>query len=201
MILRKSGLSDARKETPGKGRFSNYDIIEFRTDANPKIGSLVLNGMAYLSRSDPTKACDEFSKALKIDPLDPNLYYFRATSRMMLNDFQGAILDLDFSIALNNPPKPSYLLTRGAAFAITQSYKEALRDFSMLISLYPDYSQAYFNRGFIYRMQGSYARALHDFEAYERLNPDDKDFSGFLRGYRLSTFSYLLNLSSDWRFN
>jgi len=49
---------------------------------------------------------------------------------------------------------------------------QAFEDFNYSISLKPDYSYAYYNRGTVYNKLGQYQQAIDDYDRSVRLKPD-----------------------------
>jgi tetratricopeptide (TPR) repeat protein len=74
----------------------------------------------------------------------------------------GNLDDENRAIALNN---------RGNCYADLGKLDLALPDYDLALSLYPGFTEAYFNRAMLYYQSGRYTSALEDFQKAARLNP------------------------------
>lgn len=51
-------------------------------------------GLAYLETRSPLQASADFSEALRLNPIDTEMFFFRAVSHFMLADYRSAVADL-----------------------------------------------------------------------------------------------------------
>lgn len=67
-------------------------------------------------------------------------------------------------------------LERGFVLAVEKSnYDEAIYCFTQAITLTPDFSDAYYNRGLAYKHNGNLDKAIQDYDETIRLKPDELD--------------------------
>ncbi|MFZ4441488.1 MAG: tetratricopeptide repeat protein, partial [Syntrophales bacterium] len=133
-----------------------------------KAGSL-WDGEKY---TDPKKAIEYLSNAIKLQPTDADAYNFRGNAYNNLGQYQRAIEDYNKAISL----KPDYVdayYNRGHAYADLGQHKRAIDYYNEAISLKPDYAAAYYNRGNAYAHLGQHKRAIEDYNKAISLKPDD----------------------------
>jgi len=88
----------------------------------------------------------QFSKAIKINPLDPNSWYSRAIAKDELQTWKAARRDYDRAIELA-PDFTEAIVNRAANKDEAGEYEEAINDYTKAIELEPNNAMAYFNRG------------------------------------------------------
>nr|WP_299416639.1 hypothetical protein [uncultured Emticicia sp.] len=97
--------------------------------------------------NDNIGALSDFTKALKIDPNNADVYFIRGRTKWMLDDNIGAISDFTKTIEIN----PKYSLAyfeRGICKGTLEDYRGAIADFTKAIEFDPKNAKAYFYRGF-----------------------------------------------------
>jgi tetratricopeptide (TPR) repeat protein len=65
-------------------------------------------------------------------------------------------------------------LKEGNTFAQTGKYDEAIEKYKELIKIYPNYSQARFNLGVVYKKKGDHKEALSAFKEFVEMDPFNK---------------------------
>jgi tetratricopeptide (TPR) repeat protein len=86
-----------------------------------------------------------------------------------------ALEDYEASIALDST-RWKTLHNRGIAYALTGRPEDAVKDFTRVIQLKPNYVNAWFNRGELNYELGRYREAIADYSEAIRLKPDDAGF-------------------------
>ena len=105
-------------------------------------------GNEAFDRENFEEAVKQFNKALYQDPDNPEVLYNLSLSLYEIKEYQASInasnkimlLDKDLTIF------EMALFNRGNCYQKLKEYKNAIKDFSAMIDLYPDFSSAYFNR-------------------------------------------------------
>jgi tetratricopeptide (TPR) repeat protein len=105
---------------------------------------------------------------------NPNDYFNKGLTKAQSNDFRGAIIDFNMSIALNPQFAEAYY-NRGSAKFRLQDNNGAIEDFNKAISINPKFTQAYYNRGVVKVQQQDYKGALPDFNKTIELQTDFAD--------------------------
>jgi tetratricopeptide (TPR) repeat protein len=123
-----------------------------------------VNKANALSNTDPNKAIEYLTNAIKLQPDYAKAYSVRGlVYDKKLNQSQQAIKDYSEAIRLQ-PDKafaPYYL--RGLTYTNLGQYQQAINDNSEAIRLMPDYAEAYHSRGFAYTKIGQYQSAIKDY--------------------------------------
>jgi tetratricopeptide (TPR) repeat protein len=89
-----------------------------------------------------------FSKAIELDPNNHEAYYEIGIAKYNLEDFKGALADINFYLGLNlQLPGPYIYYVRGDIKAELNDQYGAISDFSKAIELDPNYADAFLLRG------------------------------------------------------
>ncbi len=104
-----------------------------------------------------------FSAAIKFDPGDANIFFYRGLTYFDIGDYARAVADYGEVIRLN-PDWPSGYIKRGYAYLGAEDFDRAIADFSHSIRLSPNLAPAYRNRGNAYEAKGEMALAQADFD-------------------------------------
>lgn len=115
-----------------------------------------------------TSSVNTLSEAIQLNPTNPFLYLNRATTRAEMIDFissmddtyQGITLDTDPAKRLNHSSRRTY------------SYDEAIEDVNKAIKLYPEFAEAYYNRGNLMAVSGQLPEAYEDYTRAIELDPN-----------------------------
>ena len=116
-------------------------------------------GVCQLLIKQYTGAVNSFSEAIQLNPTNPFLYMNRAAARAEMIDFISSIDNSYHTITLDSDPakRLHHSTTR------TYSYDEAIEDMNKVIKLYPDFAEAYFNRGNLMAISGKLPEAYDDY--------------------------------------
>jgi len=104
--------------------------------------------------TDPKKAIEYLSNAIKLLPDDAKAYSDRGNAYNKLGQHQRAIEDFDKAISLKQDDADLYY-NRGIAYDNLSQYQPAIEDYNKAIRLKTDYTDAYNNRGIAYLSQGN----------------------------------------------
>jgi len=112
---------------------------------------LINSGFTNDSLNLYNDAIQDYSKAISINPNCSTCYYLRYVTQLKIENYEGAIEDLNILIdEFNNDHKFDYLFSeRGVKKAIIGKYEEAIEDINIYIKLSPKEWKAYFNRGLV----------------------------------------------------
>lgn len=126
-----------------------------------------------LDAEDAGERITHFSRAIELNPISYDAYYYRAVVYHAGGHYELAIAD--FSHALGIRPESSVAYNnRGVAYHQMEKYDLAIRDFSKAIELNPAFGEAYNNRGVALRSKGDSAGARRDYERAVQLDPTDE---------------------------
>ena len=116
-------------------------------------------GVCQLLIKQYTGAVNSFSEAIQLNPSNPFLYLNRATARAEMIDFISSIDNSYHTITIDSDPakRLHHSSTR------TYSYDEAIEDMNKVIKLYPEFAEAYFNRGNLMAISGKLPEAYDDY--------------------------------------
>ena len=112
-----------------------------------------------------------FTEELRINPSNENAYYERGNAKYALNDYYGALQDMDNAIEIN--PHPAFINNRSAVKSQLGDYKGAIEDASKAINLKPNYVEAYVNRAGAYGMLNENEKTILDYSKALSLAPEN----------------------------
>ncbi len=139
--------------------------------------SYINTGKGYSDAGDFDKAILEFTKAIELEPDNPDGYSGRGLAYVLAKEYDKSFEDLNTVITIveNSSDRVSYInpevayFFRGIAYTAKGDDNLAIRDFSKAIELNPDYADAYQARGRLYFMMGKDRQAFADYSIMERL--------------------------------
>jgi tetratricopeptide (TPR) repeat protein len=108
-------------------------------------------GMCHRENKQYRKAINDLTIAIKLNPKNPIFFCARGSAYVSDFKYEHAIFDCNNSLKLNSR-RTHPLLSRGIAYAQLGNYKSALMDFDEAIKKFPEYGEAYYERGKIYRL-------------------------------------------------
>ncbi len=101
-------------------------------------------------------------------------FFARGTHKVLLRDYQGAVVDLNQAIQINPNDAKAYV-NHGLVLSLLGDYQKAIADFDQALRLNAEDGVAYYNRGFIRAELEDYAGALADFNQALQINSEDAD--------------------------
>ena len=121
--------------------------------------------------SDPKKAIEYFSQAIRLDPKFTVAYNNRGNEYINLKQLDLAISDFDKAIQLDTNFAGAYY-NRGIVNYDLKQFNRAISDYDQAIRLDPNMLNAFYNRGVAFSMLHQLERAIKDFDQAILLNPD-----------------------------
>jgi tetratricopeptide (TPR) repeat protein len=94
------------------------------------------------------KALECFCLTLRKEPADVECYCNRASTKIKLLDYHGAIEDCDTALRFNLACAQAYNI-RGIAKAGLKDFNVALGDFDMAIAMNSNYGEVHYNKGYV----------------------------------------------------
>ena len=119
---------------------------------------------------DLTRAVQECSKAIEVDPTDASGWTYRGDIYLTTREYKKAISDYDQAIKLDATWMWPWD-NRGEAYLRSGQIDRAIQDFEMVIKLAPDYAMGHLDRGIARIKQNQFDAALADFEAGLKIDP------------------------------
>lgn len=128
-------------------------------------------GIIYAARKNPI-ALEYYNNVLSINPNNENARYARAKLMQDLGKADEAITE--YNLLLNrNKNCDNCCYNIGAIYLeIKRDNKKALEYFSKAIEINPDYTEAYFARGYTYSKMNEKGNAKSDYEKCLKLKPN-----------------------------
>jgi tetratricopeptide (TPR) repeat protein len=119
-------------------------------------------GVAQDNIGNYRKAIEDYSKAIKLNPLYAEAYVNRGIVYAKSGRYQEAIENFNMAIMIN--PKAIFAFyNRGLYYKRLGEYQGAIKDFDTAIGLDSQYIAAYLNRGDLYAKLGNHQKAIEDF--------------------------------------
>lgn len=126
-------------------------------------------------------AVEYFTKAIEVDPGKYEGYDLRSLAYYEMSEHKKGIRDCNKAISIARKKglfekfcPDQTLVRRGAHFMNLKKYKEAIRDFNIVIKYRPDFAFAYYDRGRCYLRKGDYESARKDFVKSIKLDKKNK---------------------------
>jgi tetratricopeptide (TPR) repeat protein len=178
--------SNAIKAAPDEGdahynrglaymRLRSLDRAMATVVVNPSDGSRFDFSLAAQSReAQLSKAIEDFTSAIRIDPNDSGAYLGRGLAYAEAEDYGSAFQDYDRAIALDMRDPIAYFF-RGTAHGRRQDFNRALIDFDRAIQFDPTFVEAFIGRGAVLTILDDLEGALEDFERATTLDPRSYD--------------------------
>ncbi len=133
--------------------------LSLREEDNPDWIMHFERGISQSLIKQYTNAVNSYTEAIQLNPSNPFLYLNRATARAEMIDFISSIDNSYQSITFDSDPakRLHHTTTR------TYSYDEAIEDMNKVIKLYPDFAEAFYNRGNLMAISGKLPEAYDDY--------------------------------------
>ena len=122
-------------------------LLRFDEDA---FEGYFLRGIAKYNLDDLLGAEEDFSTAIRLNPVYTQAYTYRAITRSRLGNYDDALQDFREAIELR-PDLPGPYYSRGVTRLLNQQFKEAIDDFDKFIRQENKVADAFICRGLSYR--------------------------------------------------
>ena len=150
-------------------------LLSFLIESGVSFPSLFYNkGFLLFQENKYKEALQNFSEAIKLNPVDPSYYNMRGRAYFELGDNGKAILDYSQAVSLDAEFIEAYL-NRGVSFSLERNYEKALSDFLEYERRNPNDPVLYFERANIKTEKEDTYGAIQDLEQYLKLRPNDLD--------------------------
>lgn len=136
-------------------------------------------GLIYWTLDKKGLSFEQYTKAIQVDPKNPEYHYARAVSYYYINDMESALRDYNAAIELNPKYEKAYF-SRGILYGMQKKWDLAILDYSKGIALAPSNFNFYYNRGMVYGNIGQWEKAEADFEKVIALDPKNKSAYNYL---------------------
>jgi len=142
-------------------------------------------GIVYAISNNLEAAVREMSKAITINPIDPNVLVNRANVYMSMGHFDKALLDISKSLDLA-PQNPSAYFLQGNSQKALNKTEDAITSYKKAINLNQNFAEAYVNLGNAYKDIGQLDLALKAYDLSLEIRPD-LAFTHYNRGVLLES--------------
>ena len=144
-------------------------LLRFDEDA---FEGYFLRGIAKYNLDDLLGAEDDFSTAIRLNPVYTQAYTYRAITRSRLGNYDDALQDFREAIELR-PDLPGPYYSRGVTRLLNQQFKEAIEDFDKFIRQENKVADAFICRGLSYLHLKDTTRAYENFNTAIRTNREN----------------------------
>ena len=144
-------------------------LLRFDEDA---FEGYFLRGIAKYNLDDLLGAEEDFSTAIRLNPVYTQAYTYRAITRSRLGNYDDALQDFREAIELR-PDLPGPYYSRGVTRLLNQQFKEAISDFDKFIRQENKVADAYICRGLSYLHLKDTVKAYENFNTAIRTNRED----------------------------
>ena len=166
-------------EISGKNDKAISDYSEWiRLTADNKVensNAYAARGRIHISELDYSKAIEDCSKAIELNPRNFSAYYSRAYAYSCVGEYYKSIEDRTFLINNDGQSMASNYNNRAFMYFYIGRYSDALTDINKAIAIDPNAS-FYDTRGTIYRAMDDYDKAISDYSEAIRLNSNNAIF-------------------------
>lgn len=129
-----------------------------------------LRAVAKYNLNDLIGAEQDFSSAIRINPVYVEAYQYRAITRSIMGNWDDAISDFKRALDIR-PDYTGTYYSRGVTFLMCQQFDNAIADFDRFIVKNPKAMEAYMNRGSAYLMLKDTVSAYRDFSKAVEVTP------------------------------
>lgn len=128
-----------------------------------------------LSKGELDAAARQAQKLLGKSPKDAETQYVFGLTRLMLDDFDEAILWLEKSVK-RKPKCEVFTSNLGVAYLRNKNYEKAIYFLKKAIALEPEYEQARYNLGSAYIESKQAKFAIKQYQYLVKMSPDNADY-------------------------
>jgi len=131
-------------------------------------------GYDFIQKGEYQNALRSLNKAIKLNRMDSDSYYYRGYTLMRLKDYNNAIMDLEKATILD-PSFATAYSSLAISYVELKDYDHAIRSATKALNLDPKDATSYYNRGIAYYYLGEYKNAYRDFDEVVKLEPTNQD--------------------------
>ncbi len=135
-------------------------------------------GIAKYNLGDIRGARQDFSTAVRLNPVFTSGYHYRAITESRTGEYDKALKDLERAIELR-PGSSGLYFTRGVTYFLSRQFESAVSDFDKYIRQEPKDPSAYLNRGASYLFLADTTKALDDYNKAIKLDRFEPE--GYIR--------------------
>ena len=154
-------------------------------------------GINLSEQNEFVDAIAAYTKAIKVDPNNPIIYYNRGLALYHLREHQAALADFDKTIELKSDAVPAYK-NRGLILMYLEDYEGAIADFEIAVQLAPQDFETFAEKGFATLLNGDTKKAIADFDRAIELNPNAA-IAHFVRGAAYAELGDRTNAIADYQ--
>lgn len=143
-------------------------------------GAHFFRGNSYLNKGDNDRAIADYSKAIALNPKDPDFYSNRGVAYFNVGNYDRAVADASKTIELD-PKSAAAYNNRGNAHFRNGKKDSAIADYGKAIELKPDDADLYTNRASAYFSQEENDKAEADYRKALELQPENEEAKSGLR--------------------
>ena len=129
---------------------------------------------AYMQKGQADNAIEQFTIAIRREPLNANLYYGLAQAYNKLGKFDEEIAAYKQATAIN-PKMTNALLNLGNAYQEKKMYDAAIREYKKALVAEPNNARLYYNLGVAYSRLEKHPEAAKEFDAAIAIEPKFPD--------------------------
>lgn len=119
------------------------------------------------------KSIEMLDEAIQINEfpqLTPILFFYRAVSKVKINDFEAAVADYTDAIRVN-PYKSKYIYYRGLAYFELGNYEKAKKDFQTTLAMDGANADLYVKLAYLKQQENDLKGAIEDYTKAIEFNP------------------------------
>ncbi len=132
--------------------------------------STIARGHRWFDRGKFDYAVQTYSQALKNNPTNPDIFFFRGLAKFKSEDIVGAEADFTMAIKLN-PMYVGAYINRGLLFNQKGEFDKALSDCNKAIELKPNEYRAYLVRAEVWFYKRDFDKSIVDCNFVIKNNP------------------------------
>lgn len=155
----------------------DYFNVLIKTDNNLH-EAFFLRGIAKYNLDDLIGANEDFSEAIRLNPVYTQAYHYRAITLARMGNTDDAISDLN-NASLLRPEYPGIYYSRGITHFMSKQFEKAIDDYNRFLQKEPKVSEAYVNRGTTYLFMKDTSSAIRDYN--RAIDLDLKNADAYLR--------------------
>lgn len=143
------------------GAIRDYtESIRLEKESDYKMNTYFRRGYVYHLGGNDKRAKEEFLLAIEMYPKQFEAYELQIEYLSKMGEYKDAISVCNK--LMKKYPNVKWYLQRGKIYLKLKDFKQAIRDFSKAIKLYPSNKDGYEYRGNAYLAKGDYLKAIED---------------------------------------